>query len=111
MSQPKPLDVTSMKDILSRPNSDVKVVGNPGQWELLCKASSEAQGWMKSTKAMVIPNCGVIVQVTTQQGQNVAEALVFLPYPNLYLVGDIDGGMRLQSLFSGKLEGDHAASE
>jgi len=35
-------------------------------WKLISKASSEREGWMKSTKAM---ECGtsVIVQVTTQQ--------------------------------------------
>ena len=34
---------------------------------------------MKSTKAMEIEGVGCIVQVTTQQGLNVAEALTFVP--------------------------------
>lgn len=34
---------------------------------------------MKSTKAMEIEGIGCVVQVTTQQGTNVAEALVFVP--------------------------------
>ena len=35
---------------------------------------------MKSTKAMEIGNgVGCVVQVTTQQGENVAEALTFVP--------------------------------
>ena len=34
---------------------------------------------MKSTKAMEISNLGCVVQVTTQQGNNVAEALSFVP--------------------------------
>jgi hypothetical protein len=33
---------------------------------------------MKSTKAMETPK-GCVVQVTTQQGDNVAEALTFVP--------------------------------
>src|SRR3954463_12780523 len=31
---------------------DIKVVGNGDLWQLLCKASSEREGWMKSSKAM-----------------------------------------------------------
>jgi len=34
---------------------------------------------MKSTKAMEIAGVGCVVQVTTQQGDNVAEALTFIP--------------------------------
>lgn len=34
---------------------------------------------MKSTKAMEIEGVGCVVQVTTQQGDNVAEALTFVP--------------------------------
>ncbi len=30
---------------------DIKVVGNGDSWKLLCKASSQEEGWMKSTKA------------------------------------------------------------
>jgi len=58
---------------------DVKFWGNGDLFELISKASSESEGWMKSTKAMEIPGVGVVVQVTTQQGDNVAEALTFVP--------------------------------
>jgi hypothetical protein len=63
---------------------DVVKFGNGDYWQLLCKASSKAQGWMKSCKAMEIPGVGCCVQVTTQQ-QNpdgsyaVAEAVTFVP--------------------------------
>ena len=30
-------------------------VGNGDMFKLLCKASSQKEGWMKSTKAMEIP--------------------------------------------------------
>lgn len=58
---------------------DIKVFGDGDQFKLLCKASSQNEGWMKSTKAMEMPGIGCVVQVTTQQGTNVAEALTFVP--------------------------------
>lgn len=62
---------------------DIKIVGNGDMFQLLCKASSENEGWMKSTKACEV-NGGCIVQVTTQQrnpdgSYSVAEALTFVP--------------------------------
>ena len=62
---------------------DIKVVGNGDLFQLLCKASSQAEGWMKSTKAMEVTG-GCVVQVTTQQrnpdgSYAVAEALTFVP--------------------------------
>lgn len=58
---------------------DLDVFGDPDSFKLICKASSKAEGWMKSTKAMEIKGVGCIVQVTTQQGDQVAEALTFVP--------------------------------
>ena len=58
---------------------DIQVFGNGDMFQLLSKASSKNEGWMKSTKAMEIPGVGCVVQVTTQQGDNVAEALTFVP--------------------------------
>lgn len=62
---------------------DIVVVGNGDMFQLLCKASSQNEGWMKSTKAMECPH-GCVVQVTTQQKNidgtySVAEALTFVP--------------------------------
>ena len=58
--------------------SSVQVHGDPSKWICLCKAWCEPEGWMKSTKVM---NClsGILVQVSTQQGDNVAEALSYVP--------------------------------
>lgn len=64
--------------------SDLEVFGDPDTWLLISKASSQSQGWMKSTKAMKIQGAGVIVQVTTQQGDNVAESLQFVPNVSIY---------------------------
>lgn len=58
---------------------DVKFWGDGDIFKLISKASSVEEGWMKSTKAMEIKGIGVVVQVTTQQGDNVAEALTFIP--------------------------------
>ncbi len=74
----KSLDVTNMKE-LQEQVSDVKVHGDPGAWVCICKASSETQNWMKSTKRMRLPGIGWLYQVSTQQGLHVAEALVFVP--------------------------------
>lgn len=63
---------------------DLVVWGDGDMFKLLCKASSQSEGWMKSTKAMEIPGAGCVVQVTTQQrnpdGSYVlAEAVCFVP--------------------------------
>ena len=58
--------------------SDLVTFGNGDLFVLLAKASSQAEGWMKSTKAMETPT-GCVIQVTTQQGDQIAEALTFVP--------------------------------
>lgn len=76
---------------------DIKIVGNGDMFQLLCKASSEAEGWMKSTKAMETSK-GCMVQVTTQQrnpdgSYSVAEALAFIP--GVRIAEDINSGRKL----------------
>lgn len=73
---------------------DVTFFGNPDGFQLICKASSESEGWMKSTKAMEIPGVGCLVQVTTQQrnggiydktaSYSIAESLTFVPKIRIY---------------------------
>ena len=63
---------------------DIQVYGNGDLFKLISKASSEKEGWMKSTKAMEISGAGCLVQVTTQQrnpdgSYAIAEALTFVP--------------------------------
>jgi hypothetical protein len=79
---------------------DIKVVGNGDTFALLCKASSESEGWMKSTKAMQVPG-GCVVQVTTQQRNydgtySVAEALTYVP--GAQIADDKHGGRKLVQL-------------
>lgn len=59
---------------------DINVFGNGDLFKLISKASSVSEGWMKSTKAMEIEHVGCVIQVTTQQGDNVSEAITFVPY-------------------------------
>lgn len=78
----KALDVSSIEDAKSK-ISDIKVIGDGDTFKVLCKASSEMQGWMKSTKVANLPN-GCLVQVSTQQrnpdgSYSLAEALTFVP--------------------------------
>jgi len=63
--------------------NDIQTAGDPFGWVTICKAWSESQGWMKSTKAYETPH-GCLVQVSTQQrnpdgSYAVAEALTFVP--------------------------------
>jgi hypothetical protein len=63
---------------------DLEVYGESTMWITIAKASSNSQGFMKSTKAMCIDGVGIMVQVTTQQKNpdgswSIAEALQFVP--------------------------------
>ena len=79
----KELGIVNVEDAKAK-ISDVVVFGNGDTFQLISKASSKSQGWMKSTKAMEIVGVGVVLQVTTQQGDNVAEALQFIPNVKIY---------------------------
>ena len=73
--------------------SDLVIFGNGDTFKLICKASSEKEDWMKSTKAMQIDGVGCVVQVTTQQGGNIAEAITFVP------------GVRIEEIDGDKVNG------
>ena len=91
----KDLTVTSIADAKIKV-PDIQVVGNGDAWQLLCKASSKDGGWMKSTKAMEIKGYGVVLQVSTQQGEQVAEALVTIP--SVKIVDDQNGGKKISAM-------------
>lgn len=79
----KSLDVINIEDTKKKV-SDIKVFGDGDLFKLIVKASSEEQGWMKSTKAMQIEGVGCVVQVSTQQKNSdgsyaVAESITFVP--------------------------------
>lgn len=68
-------DVNKAKDQVS----DLEIFGNGDTFKLLAKASSKNEDWFKSTKAMHIAGRGCVVQVTTYEKGEVAEALTFVP--------------------------------
>lgn len=82
---------------------DIVFWGNGDTFKLISKASSVAEGWMKSTKAMEIESVGCIVQVTTQQGNNVAEALTFVPGVKIEEKFNVDEGVAEKIVTSRKL--------
>ena len=76
------LDISGAKSAKAN-ISDLKLQGNVDAFALLCKASSQEEGFMKSTKVMNVAG-GCVMQVSTQQrnpdgSYSVAEALTFIP--------------------------------
>lgn len=97
----KTLDISEVKGAKAN-ISDLVVYGDGDTFRLLCKASSNEQGWMKSTKVCNTYS-GCIVQVTTQQrnpdgSYAVAEALTYVPNMNI----DIDSEPRRLVPIQGK---------
>ena len=83
ISDEKTFNAVNGEDVVEKV-SDVEIFGNGDLFQLLSKASSEKQGWMKSTKAMNVTGVGCVVQVTTQQKNingtcSIAEAVTFVP--------------------------------
>jgi len=63
---------------------DIVFFGDGDTFKLISKASSELEGWMKSTKAMEIEGVGCVVQTTTQQrnpdgSYALTDAVTFVP--------------------------------
>jgi hypothetical protein len=77
---------------------DVVVWGTEDLFKLLSKASSATEGWMKCTKAMEIFAVGCLVQVTTQQGDSIAEALEFVPGVKIAESADSENGVTSRCL-------------
>jgi hypothetical protein len=78
----KDLTVADMADA-ARKIPDIEVIGDPGAWVVVGKASSKSQGWMKSTKKMELPE-GTIYQMETQQQNSdgswaLSQSAVFAP--------------------------------
>lgn len=72
---------------------DIQFWGDGDTFKLIAKASSESEGWMKSTKAMQIGDAGCVVQVTTQQrnpdgSYALAEAITFVPGVHIFEADD-----------------------
>lgn len=79
---------------------DIVFWGDGDTFKLISKASSKAEGWLKSTKAMQIDGVGCVVQVTTQQGNNVAEAVTFVPNVKILEIKNPEGEVISRKLVS-----------
>ena len=104
MTYVKDLTLQSQKSLhntcSNRATKNVKDIifwGNGDTFQLISKASSEAEGWMKSTKAM---KCGkdVVIQVTTQQknpdgSYSIAEALTTVHNKKIVETTDQNGNV------------------
>lgn len=82
-------------NIATKNVKDIQFWGDRDTFKLISKASSEAEGWMKSTKAMQVGN-SVVVQVTTQQrnpdgSYSIAEALTTVPNSVITEIKDESG--------------------
>ena len=67
----------SNTDMNLKNKTKTEVHGDPSKWVCICKASNESEGWMKSTKVMQLVS-GCLIQVSTQQGDNVAESVCYV---------------------------------
>lgn len=83
---------------------DIVFWGNGDTFKLISKASSQEEGWMKSTKAM---QCGssVIVQVTTQQrnpdgSYSIAEALTTIENAVIIEIFEVQYGANTDKIIS-----------
>lgn len=91
----KILDNTNTADATK--NSDVVVFGNPDMLQLLCKASSKEQGWMKSVMGIEVEGLGVVVRSQVQQrnadgSYSLSESMCFVPGATI-VVSSGDGGV------------------
>lgn len=58
---------------------DLVIWGKGDMWRLICKASSQEEEWMVTTKALEIPGYGVVLQTERQQGEQLSQSTVKLP--------------------------------
>ena len=87
--------------------SDLKIWGDGDLFKLISKASSQKEGWFKSTKAMSTGD-GCLVQVSTQQrnpdgSYTVAEALTFVPGVTILEQTDSNGVVTARLVADDKL--------
>lgn len=85
-------NAVNTEDAVTKDGGKPTVVGNPDNWQLLSKFVSSDKTIAKSTKAMSLGH-GCLVQVTTKEGNAVAEALAYVP--GVVVVEDVNGGRRL----------------
>ena len=88
-------EAVNTADAVSKSVGTPTIVGNPDNWQLLTKFVSGDKSIAKSSKAVDLGH-GCLVQVTTKEGNAVAEALAYVP--GVKVVEDVNGGRKLVSL-------------
>lgn len=89
----KNMDISNRQEAIA---AGVKLFGS-SEWQTICKASNQSEGWMKTTQAMHILGAGCLVKVTTQQlnpdsnSYSLSEALTFVPGVGVLGQCDRDG--------------------
>ena len=81
-------DALNTADAVAKDGGKPTVVGNPDNWQLLTKFVSSDKSIIKSTKGWEIAGVGVVLQVSTKEGDSVAEALQFVPGVKIGTDGD-----------------------
>jgi hypothetical protein len=76
----------------------IETIGVPESFELLCKSTMPAHSIVRAVFAYEIPGMGCLVQVSSKDGNQIAEALTFVS--GVKIVGDINGGRRLVSMYA-----------
>ena len=77
--------------------ADFRVTGNPDIWQLLAKASSPSEGWMRSTKALQV-GPDVILQVSERQRNADGSFTIdndLIRVENVTIVPDVNDGRKL----------------
>ena len=94
--QERRTDVSSTAEAKAA-TADVRVIGNPDMWQLLAKAGSQSEGWMRSTKGLQVgPH--VILQVSERQKNPDGSYTIdndLIRVENVTIVPDVNGGNKL----------------
>jgi hypothetical protein len=71
--------ITEHGSLEAKSTSKEMIAGDTEQWRLICKHSNKLEQWRHSTRGMEIPGVGVLVQVSTIQGDRASVALCLVP--------------------------------
>lgn len=95
-SQDRRTDVSSTAAAKAA-TADLRVTGDPDMWKLLAKASSQSEGWMRSTKALQV-GPDVILQVSERQRNPDGSYTIdndLIRVENVKIVPDANAGHKL----------------
>jgi hypothetical protein len=76
--------------VTAGPDDHAKGIRGAGsqRWRTVCKGWNKEEAYFKTTKALEIPGCGVLIQVSTQERGQVADAMTFIKDASVLENGD-----------------------